>query len=1017
MSQFRIKKINTGLPDEWVFRNNDDGLTYGDDIVAEDPNSLAQAITDTQEVLFKASVYSPAALLNPSSGVLERIKIIEDTVGSSSLQSAYVSGNYINPTPGRNIILGSGGVVEIDSGGNLLLQPTTMKIYSGAQQLDFTKNSITTSTTNLTIGTSGATRDLTVTAGGQLYLKDNNLLAPIKLSQAGSTILTTAAQSLVGAINEIKSTAGSLSLQQAYNQSSPPKILTSLARGKFIVENGTGNSFTPALEVIGSASVSKEIKTESLAIGPGITTNASIASGGALTTVGNITTTGEVRTPTVRTQVGALLLADGFGSAALASSLDSVLTTTKKTIFGALNEIHATATINSATTAAYANQHNTTTGLHEIITTRASSGTNSTDRLVVLNELGTQTAGINGLGRATLTNVILPSYDLNVQLAAGAAHRAGDGTDHSAFASHIAAANPHNTVKSIQAQGSPVLTGAVVLKPGAGVSLIQVGQEIEVSAAAGSTLQGVYNTQASGNWTIQGGKELTLRDDSNNIISAFEQTGSFFNKSLTMRTGASILSDGTLPVTASSALDLSSTNSNITLSTPSGRATIQGVDFAGTGANSIPSHLTQTLLGMVTEDISEKFVTVYNHTTQTIAQGTALTIVPEIHASQSPTPPVGALGIWTPSVNSEATGGDELYLRSAMGLAFNSIAPSTSGLVKLSGKIQANIGTMDILKVGNAFVPGDTIYVSRQGFAEIELIGTPAINNTVTIDSGVANAVYTMANLIGTTVNTYAPTAVTIGHNASAVLNIKYEKILANLVDGINYTPYQTNRNASFRAFLDGTHAYADVNIAGAGTVGETFTIGGVAEVGSTSVILTAVTVANKTLTNQYVISTTASGTAKNLAQAINDTSKLNQGTTYGHFCVAEALGTTVRIRRKEKGTAGNQIPLSTTASVGNITAPPATLSGGRSFARVYMLNRNASGKIVATNNAAAFKVTSFTADEGSSQYIASRFLFKEDRRRAASDKYLKIGKITGISGSGDAIIDIQIEDKDPHED
>jgi hypothetical protein len=48
LSQFRIKKIDTGEIDEWSFRINDQGVIIGDDVVAEDPNELAQAVSDTQ---------------------------------------------------------------------------------------------------------------------------------------------------------------------------------------------------------------------------------------------------------------------------------------------------------------------------------------------------------------------------------------------------------------------------------------------------------------------------------------------------------------------------------------------------------------------------------------------------------------------------------------------------------------------------------------------------------------------------------------------------------------------------------------------------------------------------------------------------------------------------------------------------------------------------------------------------------------------------------------------------------
>jgi hypothetical protein len=135
MSQFRIKKVDTGLPDEWVLRTNDDGATLGDDIVAEDPNDLAAAMIDTQDLLLKASVYAPSQLIDANSGALERIKLLEDNVGSISLQDAYDNGNFINVTPGVPLSLGSGGVIVIDSLNNMSINASTFKVLSGSQEM------------------------------------------------------------------------------------------------------------------------------------------------------------------------------------------------------------------------------------------------------------------------------------------------------------------------------------------------------------------------------------------------------------------------------------------------------------------------------------------------------------------------------------------------------------------------------------------------------------------------------------------------------------------------------------------------------------------------------------------------------------------------------------------------------------------------------------------------------------------------------------------------------------------
>jgi hypothetical protein len=97
---------------------------------------------------------------------------------------------------------------------------------------------------------------------------------------------------------------------------------------------------------------------------------------------------------------------------------------------------------------------------------------------------------------------------LAAELLANDNHRNGDGTDHSAVAAHFADPNPHNTVKFINRQGSPQLTGAISLVEGPGITLVQTGNDIEIQAAAGSTLQGVYDTQVGGDLLVTTGKNL-----------------------------------------------------------------------------------------------------------------------------------------------------------------------------------------------------------------------------------------------------------------------------------------------------------------------------------------------------------------------------------------------------------------------------------------------------------------------------------------------------------------------------
>ena len=78
----------------------------------------------------------------------------------------------------------------------------------------------------------------------------------------------------------------------------------------------------------------------------------------------------------------------------------------------------------------------------------------------------------------------------------------------------------------------------------------------------------------------------------------------------------------------------------------------------------------------------------------------------------------------------------------------------------------------------------------------------------------------------------------------------------------------------------------------------------------------------------------------------------------------------------------------------------------------IVLLNRNANGKVLATNNPGSIRVANFTNDETESQYIAARYLFGDTRRSNPGEKFIKVGKVTSILASN-VTINIEIEDKD----
>lgn len=994
MSQFRIKKIDLGLPDEWVPRTNDDGFQFGDDIVAEDPNDLAGALLDTQTLLLKASVYAPSVLVNPNSGVLERIKLIEDTVGSSTLQSAYESGNLINPAPGVPLILGPGGTIEIDSSGNLSFNPSTMRIKSGDSQfLNFSVNNINTSTNNLTIQTTGASRDLSLISGNNLFLRDRFLLAPVTLSETGNTTIQTNAKSLVGAINELRDISASSDLQKIYSQSFPAKIETTVANGRLIVENKTGNALTPAIEVIGNFVTSAEMKANTVVVGGGAAT---ISSAGQISASGNIITSGEVRTATLKAPSSALTFIDSFGSAALTSLVDAELLTEKKTIFGAINEIYSSTLANSSSLAAYASQHNTTTGLHEIITTKAATGQNSTDRLIVQNDIGTNVARINALGEIRGSNFILPTFNLLTETQANNTHRTGNGLDHSAVSDHINHPNPHNTVKSVQVAGVDY-SGKLVLNGTAGISLTAVtgasGTEITLSAAAGNTLSGVYNEQANQsslvNLTLQSGRNLYFKNQSNQNIVSFEQESVTFNKNIVLTATSSVTAADQLNVASAASMNIQTGSGDLTLS-PSGALNAKGLSLIPSTVPTIPSYIKSTILETILAEAEGNYVAFTNNTNQTIKAGAPITIDSDKVGNVWPS-------VWTPITNAQIIA-DEKWLSSCFGVVIADVAPGETGYAKSRGIVKANILQMDSLN-GGTFQINDTLYVADGGYATVEFKAVPAAGNTVTIDG------VTFTAGVGTTANRFF--AIVAGDIGGT---------LTNFIAAVNAKDSRASYSGkSLIAIADGSNAYADIMLISNATVGDTFTINA-STIGGANATFTAVATGSKTSDLQFEVSTTKNGTVLNLYESILNTNKILPAGTNGHLCVPTLIGDTIRLKAREKGTRGNSIALSTNAAARIQT--PAALTNGKLWAKIFFMSRMSTGKLVTTNNATNIGVTNFTAEQTEFFYLSAPRMFADNRKTDFESKLIKVGKIIDMQGvypNATASIMVEIEDIDVH--
>jgi hypothetical protein len=690
LSQFRIKNIDTGVVDSWTFRINDAGAIIGDDVVAEDPNELAQAITDTQELLVKTGIYSPSSLINTTEGALSRIKTLEDSVGTTTLQDAYDAGRFIAVAAGRPLSLGAVGEIELDSSGNLKVNANTFRITDGTDDMYITEDGITSSNNNLSLSTT-LTNNLTLSSGQQLYLKDSFLSANVPLSESGQTSLSTTSQSIIGAINEISGGFSGTDFQQIYDQSSPPEVTTTFGGGPIKFINGSGNPSTPALQIEGGIECIDFLDVDSLTVGPGVTVNLTINTDGSIDTNNDITTTTKVETPRVENAIGELLLLDSRGSANLTEIGEAALTTTNQSLFGAINEVDALSSANATSLAALDNEHNLTTGYHEIINTQSpNAGANSTSRFNLKNDIGTDVIQMDATGHVIAATMDLGIYDVISELAANVVHRGDDGTSHSAVSSHIAASNPHNVVKSVAKSGDAALAGAVTFSEGAGISIAQVGQDIEISTSSGNTLQSVYDAQGDGDLQLNTGssKNLLIKDSVDALIAEFTATGLEMSRDIDFVGGsAEITATSGLDIDIVGAITLDSATGGIDLTTPTVGQTvsIEGVDVTdGTASPTIDASLTQDMVSATNDLASNHVFTATNGTGVSVAEGTPVCLRDD-----------GTF--WIPYADApeaaailEAPSGSDLYWH-ALGVADETIGIGAAGRIRVSGLMSVDI--------------------------------------------------------------------------------------------------------------------------------------------------------------------------------------------------------------------------------------------------------------------------------------------------------------------------------------
>lgn len=990
MSAFRIKNIDTGIIDDWVFRINDAGIIVGDDVVAEDPNELAVAVSDTQELLVKTSIYSPGVLIHATEGALSRIKTIEDTFGTTTLQDAYDNGRFIAVAAGSPLSLGALGEFELDSSGNLRINANTFKVTNGSVDLNLSETGAISANTDLTFGSTGAF-STTLQGGVDLFLTDSFLSGPITLSETANPVLLTTAQSLVGAINEISSSFSGTDFQQIYDQSAPATITTSFAGGPIKIINGSGNPNTPALQIDGGIECIDFMDVDKLTVGPGITINATIDTDGMITTNNDITTATKLISPRLENTIAELTFVDSRGSVNLTEISDGVLTTVKQSLFGSINEVSSLSLLNAAALAVLDVEHDMVTGIHDIINTQSTIGLESTSRLNIKNGSGVTKVSMNALGEVTAEELTLGIYDVVSELAANVAHRADDGSSHSAVAAHFAASNPHSVVKSVEVFGDISINGSVVLKEGAGVTLNRVGQEITIAASAGSTLQGVYDTQVSGDLNLDtaGAKHLFFKDSGATLIMALKDTAVEINKDISLtNAGAAITASSDLTISSSTDLDITSTTGDVVLSAVSGTKTtkIQGVDFTAPGDTVIDNSVAGNAVGAL-NDLAENHYTIgTNGTGIALTKGTAVTMRDDGSFWTLYPDPIELNAILRTTPNAD------IYWH-GFGVLDENVGIGATGRVRTSGIMSADVGQMD---GSTGWRRNDSLFIARHGYSEVEIVDISLLadNDTVTFDTATAAKAYT-AKTSGA-----IPASGEYNIDGSVDDDIAADKTRDNLIETLNNEIYMDSGNDFFiQAFIAGEVAKGRAQVTAVGTVGNTFVLTPVSGAPGATITLTAVANGTTPAWLEYELGITTDETAVYLAEAINRTRGFDgpdpQTAGDGHNCNASAYGSSIEVRWLGPGATGNNTNLSTTG--GNVTAA-ASLTGGTAKIHVYRSDRSANGILCSELDATAITCADFTDDEGQSQYMNQMRWLYSDRIQKEDDRRIKIGKVISYS-------------------
>ena len=984
MSQFRIKNIDNSIPDEWVYKLNDGVNVVGDDIDARDPNELADAIYDTQNILLKVSTLPSGAILKANSGIAERITILEGIAGNSTLQDIYANGSTISVITGKPLTFGIREEFKLDDAGNLSFKPVTMKVRgTGFQTLDFTNLSVTTNLGDLLVGATSPGAKLTLRAEDYLYLKDVFLSNPITLSEPGHTSLGTTSQSVVGAINELKASSFSTTFQSVYSQSQPPKLTTNITQGAVIIEDPNPLSAADALRIIGILNVTKKAKVGDLKVG----LNTVIADTTGYVSSDPIKTTNRVETPAISSGTNDLVITDKRVSFPFSDTSVSDLSTTRKSVIGAINELKADITTVGNATNLFNVEHKTD-GKHGIITTQAEIGNNATPRIVI-RPSGSPTVNptftVNGSGEVVAASAVVAGLSVGNLLNQLVAHIANDGTAHSAFAAHLTDNNPHNTVKSILN-----LTGNIFFSSADGsIDITTSGNTVDFTFNNTTTLQQVYENLVT--------KELTLipdglmfRDELNTAIINLRAENIAISKNLLFDVTTPVInSNNTLTVQPDLTLNLSSTTQDVSIQTVDStkKVKIQNVDFNEAGASTLPSTLGTSVLGAFKKLNDNIELTALNAANNDInfqfphfidSLGRAWPHIANLH-----------------SANEFVSGVDFFWANnSALYFPKGNIVKDESGFFLSSGT--HNLIATSGVSLPLAFHKGAKLYPICLSYNDLTITSVTSMvdGQTLNIDGDL--------DIIGRT----GIPDISLGEfkiEQSGVAKLKADKTRDNIIATINSQAFHENstNNFSLKAGIWGEASKAYLRVVNTVTAGQTVSINSTAITGEAETI-TLTASATATGFSEFLASADLAAVASTLADAINRTAFRQSATVLGlgHKCKAKVVGSTVVLEWYKPGQSGDLVVLGGSALTTNITSIP--FSGGTCVLRIYDLDVGNTALLTATTSLTGSVLTglNFVAKEKTSEYFLTADEALASSRYSPNYRARELGTVEAVSGN-----------------